>query len=172
MEGCDAPPLEEGGERVGEKRKRKHNVACLQCRKGHLKCDGVQPCANCVKRKKTDECMFVTPRKRGPKSRELRAEVERLEHENERQRQLIEMYKQQTRRALATHAYDTTPTTQELDAVLGTWLQEAGDSIDGMHGEAITVPNGNSSKVPGFHISHDKIREYLEVCEEREMGRR
>eukprot|EP01094_Clydonella_sp_ATCC50884_P022125 TRINITY_DN5032_c0_g1_i1.p1 TRINITY_DN5032_c0_g1~~TRINITY_DN5032_c0_g1_i1.p1 ORF type:complete len:845 (-),score=173.23 TRINITY_DN5032_c0_g1_i1:151-2358(-) len=112
-------------EKVGSKRKRAQNIACLQCRKGHLKCDGSHPCSNCVKRKK-DECTFISPRKRGPKSKELREQLERLEKENARQRKIIEMYKAQSRAAVGAQVRGAAGGGGEKDFenVLANWLSQ------------------------------------------------
>lgn len=38
--------------------KRKINSACRQCLKIHSKCDGLNPCARCIKRGLSDECVY------------------------------------------------------------------------------------------------------------------
>lgn len=51
-------------------KKKDTKMTCTSCRNLHLKCDGNQPCQGC--KKKQIECTYVQPKKRGPKTKELR----------------------------------------------------------------------------------------------------
>lgn len=68
--------------------------ACLSCRTHHLKCEGVIPCHQCIKRNMAGTCAFPAPKKRGPKSKELKLQVEQLQSELERQRAVIKQYEE------------------------------------------------------------------------------
>jgi len=58
--------LDKTGEPLTKKQKRKHTVlACESCHNNHLKCNGAEPCQQCIKRH--TECRYSTPGKRGPK---------------------------------------------------------------------------------------------------------
>lgn len=62
----DTGHIDNSSEPMPKKQKRKHTVlACESCHNNHLKCDGSDPCQQCIKRH--TECHYTTPGKRGPK---------------------------------------------------------------------------------------------------------
>eukprot|EP01129_Flabellula_baltica_P001706 TRINITY_DN11640_c0_g1_i1.p1 TRINITY_DN11640_c0_g1~~TRINITY_DN11640_c0_g1_i1.p1 ORF type:complete len:465 (-),score=70.98 TRINITY_DN11640_c0_g1_i1:27-1421(-) len=57
------------------KQKRKYtSKACDFCKGRHIKCDGEQPCFQCVKKKLSSTCHYSAGKKRGPKARKRRAD--------------------------------------------------------------------------------------------------
>lgn len=97
------PPAVDGKEAAIKKQRGKAQTkkACLSCRTHHLKCEGVIPCHQCIKRDLAGTCAFPAPRKRGPKSKELKLQVEQLQSELERQRAVIKQYEELLREKAA-----------------------------------------------------------------------
>lgn len=72
----------------GNRKKARSTVACLNCRKRHLKCPGGQPCHRCAQ--KAIECTYVEPAKKVVVSvkylEELQQSLQELKRENEKLR--------------------------------------------------------------------------------------
>lgn len=66
--------------------------ACNNCRNHHLKCSGESPCGHCFK--KSIECIYTAPQKRGPKSKELRENIQLLQEEISLQKKILKKYEE------------------------------------------------------------------------------
>ena len=115
LEGSDDSSDGESGA-SGSKRNARpvHNIgqACKFCKKRHIRCDGVFPCTQCVKRNL--QCTFGTKTKRGPKPKtDLYEHCNKLMVDLEVQKQIAEYWREQFMTAMRKHGKDGTEFVEE-----------------------------------------------------------
>jgi hypothetical protein len=69
-----------GRPKVSEQSRRRVNKACLPCKASKYKCDGLKPCASCVKRHSSSTCTYSTHERSYGKHRR-RAKTKHTIHE-------------------------------------------------------------------------------------------